>query len=83
MRAIVSKDFFLSQTLPIRKIDRIAISAYGGDLSGTALGSSENFRIPATVLEPGQVILTTAEWISLLNRVQRWPAGIGIINLKN
>lgn len=33
MRAIVSKDFFLSQTLPIKKIDRIAISAYGGDVS--------------------------------------------------
>ncbi|HWR08644.1 hypothetical protein [Sporomusa sp.] len=82
MRAIVSKDFFLSQTLPIRKIDRIAISAYGGDLSGTGLGSSENFRIPAHVLEPGQVILTATEWCNLLARVQNWPASMGIINLQ-
>ncbi len=82
MRAIVSKDFFLSQTLPIKKIDRMAISAYGGDLSGTGLGSAENFRIPAHVLEPGQVILTAAEWCSLLARVQNWPASMGIISLK-
>ncbi|WP_371371630.1 hypothetical protein [Sporomusa aerivorans] len=81
MRASVTKDFFLSQTLPIRKTDRIAISAYGGDLSGTSLGSSENFRIPAHVFEPGQVILTPQEWRSLLARVQNWPANIGIINL--
>lgn len=81
MRAIVSKDFFLSQTLPIKKIDRIAISAYGGDLSGTGLGSAENFRIPAHVLEPGQLILTPQEWRSLLARVQAWPASLGIISL--
>ncbi|HWR43992.1 hypothetical protein [Sporomusa sp.] len=81
MRAIVSKDFFLSQTLPIKKIDRIAISAYGGDLSGASLGSAENFRIPADVLEPGQIILTPLEWRNLLTRVQNWPAGMGIISL--
>jgi hypothetical protein len=81
MRAIVSKDFFLSQTLPIRKIDRITISAYGGELSGTSLGSAENFRIPAHVLDPGQVILSPSEWINLLARVQNWPASMGIIQL--
>ncbi len=81
MRVIVSKDFFLSQTLPIKKTDRIAISAYGGDLSGTSLGSAENFRIPAHVFEPGQVILSPLEWHNLLARVQNWPANLGIINL--
>lgn len=81
MRAIVSKEFFLSQTLPIKKIDRIAISAYGGDLSGTSLGSSENFRIPADVLDPGQLILTPLQWRDLLARVQNWPAKLGIIVL--
>lgn len=81
MRAIVSKEFFLGQTLPIRKIDRITISAYGGELSGTGLGSAENFRIPAHVLESGQVILSTSEWISLLARVKNWPASMGIIHL--
>jgi len=81
MRAIVNKDFFLSQTLPIKKIDRIAISAYGGDLSGVSLGSADNFRIPAHVLEPGQNVLTPTEWRNLLARVQNWPAGMGIINI--
>ncbi|SCM80831.1 conserved hypothetical protein [uncultured Sporomusa sp.] len=81
MRAIVSKDFFLSQTLPIKKIDRIAISAYGGNVSGTSLGSSENFRIPAHILEPGQTILTPLEWRNLLARVQNWPASMRIINV--
>ncbi len=81
MRAIVSKDFFLGQTLPLRKIDRVAISAYGGDLSGTGLGSTENFRIPAHVLDPGQVVLTSVQWRSLLARVQNWPANMGVISL--
>lgn len=81
MRAIVSKDFFLGQTLPIKKTDRIAISAYGGDLSGTSLGSAENFRIPAHILEAGQVILSPAQWHSLLARVQNWPASMGVISL--
>lgn len=81
MRAIVSKDFFLGQTLPIKKINKITISAYGGELAGTSIGSAETFRMPSDVLEPGQVFLTTTEWLALLNRVQNWPASMGIINL--
>lgn len=81
MRAIVSKDFFLAQTLPIRKIDRITISGYGGELSGTSLGSAENFRMPAHILDPGQVILSPSEWINLLARVQNWTASMGVIQL--
>ncbi|BBB89876.1 MAG TPA: hypothetical protein PKA28_11590 [Methylomusa anaerophila] len=80
MRAIVSKDFFLSQTIPIKKIERITLSAYGGELAGTSIGSAETFRMPSHVLEPGQVFLTSTQWCNLLARVQNWPASLGVIN---
>jgi hypothetical protein len=82
MRAIVNKDFFLGQALPIKKMERITISGYGGELSGTSIGSAETFRIPAHIIESGQVYLTQVEWRSLIVKAQNWQYGdMLVINL--
>lgn len=70
MKVTINKDFFLGQALPITKFDRISIAAYGGMLSVASFGNTENFRVPAYVIDPGQAYLSAEEWRNLVAKIQ-------------
>ena len=71
MKVIVNKSFFLKQALPIPEFRKIALSAYGGRLAVASYGNTVNFRVPADVIDSGQVDLTFEEWQQLLAKVQQ------------
>lgn len=73
MKVTVNKAFFLGQALPVAEFGKIALSAYGGRLAVASYGNTVNFRVPADVIESGQVDLTLEEWRQLLAKVQQAP----------
>ena len=53
----------------------------GQALPVASYGNTVNFRIPADVVEPGQVDLTFEEWQQLLAKVQQSPDAMVKIEL--
>ena len=49
--------------------DRITIIAHEGILSVGSFGNTENFRIPAYIVKPGQAYLENSEWRLLIHHV--------------
>lgn len=70
MKAMVNKTFFLNQALPMVQFDRLAVAAYGGMLSVASFGNAVNFRVPASVIDPGQAYLSMEEWRQVVQAVQ-------------
>ncbi|WP_094607632.1 hypothetical protein SPSIL_022760 [Sporomusa silvacetica DSM 10669] len=81
MKVTVNKKLFLDQAIPIIDFDRITIAAYGGVLSVASFGNTENFRVPAYVVEPDQAFLTADEWRGLVIKVQESPGSMVDIEL--
>jgi len=69
MKAILEKSSFLDQALPTVDSDRLAITAYGSILSVTSFGNAVNFRVPANVVDSGQVYISSDDWQKVVKKV--------------
>ncbi|CQR72760.1 hypothetical protein SOV_01430 [Sporomusa ovata DSM 2662] len=81
MKVVINKCFFLNQALPIIDFDRITLAAYGGVLSVASFGNTVNFRVPAYVVDPGQIFLSHTEWSNLVNKINSAPESMVDIEL--
>ncbi|WP_371363744.1 hypothetical protein SRRS_46300 [Sporomusa rhizae] len=81
MKLTVNKKLFLDQALPIIDFDRISLAGYGGVLAVASFGNTVNFRVPAHVVEPGQVFLTIEQWRDLVAEIKDSPGSMADIEL--
>ena len=69
MKATVNRNFFLSHALLMASYDKVSILATNGFFSVASFGVAGSFRIPAYIIEPGQVCISSKEWKTLICEV--------------
>ncbi len=70
MKATINRKLFLQQALPIIDSGDVSLMLHAGVLSVASFGNNINFRVPAHVIDPGQVFLSNEEWRKLVAEIQ-------------
>ncbi len=70
MRATINRKLFLQQALPLIESGDVSLMLHAGILSVASFGNNINFRVPAYVIDPGQVFISKEEWRKLVYEIQ-------------
>jgi hypothetical protein len=70
MKATINRKLFLAQALPLTDSGKVTVMLHASVLSVASFGNTINFRVPASVVDPGQVFLSAEKWQELVRTIE-------------